>query len=54
MILMYAKEGINDNLRRAGMAPTLAGVLAGAGGGIAQVSVTVSYTHLTLPTKRIV
>ena len=52
MILMYAKEGINDNLRRAGVGPTLAGVLAGAGGGIAQVSVMgpVSYTHLTLPT----
>jgi len=46
MILMYAKEGINDNLRRAGMAPTLAGVLAGAGGGIAQVSVMGPCTYL--------
>lgn len=46
MILMYAKEGINDNLRRAGVGPTLAGVLAGAGGGIAQVSVMGPCTYL--------
>ena len=50
MILMYAKEGINDNLRRAGMAPTLAGVLAGAGGGIAQVSVMGPCTYLVTGT----
>ena len=36
---MYAKEGINDTLTAGGMDPTAAGVLAGAGGGIAQVSV---------------
>ena len=44
--MMYAKEGINDNLRRAGVGPTLAGVLAGAGGGIAQVSVMGPCTYL--------
>ena len=36
---MYAKEGINESLLASGMDPTAAGVLAGAGGGVAQVSV---------------
>ena len=38
-ILMYAKEGINDGLLASGWTPGAAGVAAGAGGGIAQVSV---------------
>ena len=46
MILMYAKEGINDALTAGGMDPTAAGVLAGAGGGIAQVSVMGPCTYL--------
>ena len=43
---MYAKEGINDTLTAGGMDPTAAGVLAGAGGGIAQVSVMGPCTYL--------
>ena len=46
MILMYAKEGINDSLLAGGVSPTLAGVAAGAGGGIAQVSVMGPTTYL--------
>tara|TARA_B110000977_G_scaffold172918_2_gene225680 strand:+ start:17535 stop:18377 length:843 start_codon:yes stop_codon:yes gene_type:complete len=46
MILMYAKEGINETLLAGGMNPTSAGVLAGAGGGIAQVSVMGPCTYL--------
>ena len=46
MILMYAKEGINESLLKAGVSPTAAGVLAGAGGGIAQVSVMGPTTYL--------
>lgn len=46
MILMYAKEGINETLLAGGMDPTAAGVLAGAGGGIAQVSVMGPCTYL--------
>ena len=45
-ILMYAKEGINDTLLTAGWTPGLAGVAAGAGGGIAQVSVMGPCTYL--------
>jgi len=46
MILMYAKEGINESLLNAGIGPTLAGIVAGAGGGIAQVSVMGPTTYL--------
>ena len=46
MILMYAKEGINESLLAGGMDPTAAGVLAGAGGGVAQVSVMGPCTYL--------
>jgi hypothetical protein len=46
MILMYAKEGINETLLTGGMDPTAAGVIAGAGGGIAQVSVMGPCTYL--------
>jgi hypothetical protein len=46
MILMYAKEGINDSLTKSGFGPTLSGVLAGAGGGVAQVSVMGPCTYL--------
>jgi len=46
MILMYAKEGINESLLASGMNPTSAGILAGAGGGIAQVSVMGPCTYL--------
>lgn len=45
-ILMYAKEGINDSLLAAGWQPGMAGVMAGAGGGIAQVSVMGPCTYL--------
>jgi hypothetical protein len=38
MILMYAKEGINESLLNAGIGPTLAGIVAGAGGGAAHQS----------------
>ena len=43
---MYAKEGINESLLAGGMDPTAAGVLAGAGGGVAQVSVMGPCTFL--------
>ena len=43
---MYAKEGINESLLAGGMDPTAAGVLAGAGGGVAQVSVMGPCTYL--------
>ena len=43
---MYAKEGINESLLASGMDPTAAGVFAGAGGGIAQVSVMGPCTFL--------
>ena len=46
MILMYAKEGINESLLKGGVSPTLAGIAAGAGGGIAQVSVMGPTTYL--------
>jgi len=45
-ILMYAKEGINESLLKNDVDPGLAGVLAGAGGGIAQVSVMGPCTYL--------
>ena len=45
-ILMYAKEGINDGLLASGWTPGAAGVAAGAGGGIAQVSVMAPTTYL--------
>jgi|TARA_B100000674_G_scaffold12308_1_gene9123 hypothetical protein len=45
-ILMYAKEGINDSLLQSGVAPGIAGIAAGAGGGIAQVSVMGPCTYL--------
>jgi len=44
--LMYAKEGINETLLAGGMNPTTAGAVAGAGGGIAQVSVMGPCTYL--------
>ena len=45
-ILMYAKEGLNDALLKNEVDPGLAGVIAGAGGGIAQVSVMGPCTYL--------
>ena len=45
-ILMYAKEGINESLLKNDVDPGVAGVLAGAGGGIAQVSVMGPCTYL--------
>jgi hypothetical protein len=45
-ILMYAKEGLNDALLKNDVDPGLAGVVAGAGGGIAQVSVMGPCTYL--------
>ncbi|KAK3287179.1 hypothetical protein CYMTET_5298 [Cymbomonas tetramitiformis] len=45
-ILMFAKENINDSLRAAGVGPTLAGIAAGAGGGVCQVAVMGPCTYL--------
>lgn len=45
-ILLYAKEGILTYSLKSGMDPTLAGVVAGAGGGICQVSVMGPCTFL--------
>jgi len=38
-VLLFAKEGIKDSCLGAGMNPTAAGFVAGAGGGICQTSV---------------
>ena len=38
-VLLFAKEGILNTMNKSGVNPTLAGIVAGAGGGIAQVSV---------------
>lgn len=45
-VLMVAKEAINDALLVAGVSPVMAGVLAGAGGGVAQVAVMGPCTFL--------
>lgn len=45
-ILMYSKESILSRCMDAGMNPTLSGVLAGAGGGVCQVSVMGPCTFL--------
>lgn len=45
-ILMAAKESLNDSLLAAGASPTAAGLLAGAGGGVAQVSIMAPCTFL--------
>jgi len=45
-ILLYAKEGINDSLLTSGVNPVMAGLLAGAGGGVAQVVVMGPCTFL--------
>jgi hypothetical protein len=45
-ILLYAKEGILSSCLQSGMDPTLAGVIAGAGGGVCQVSVMGPCTFL--------
>ena len=45
-ILMYAKEGILASCLESGLDPTLSGVLAGAGGGVYQVSVMGPCTFL--------
>lgn len=45
-ILLYAKEGILSNCLKSGMDPTLSGVIAGAGGGVCQVSVMGPCTFL--------
>ena len=45
-ILMYSKETILERCTQAGLNPTLSGVLAGAGGGVCQVSVMGPCTFL--------
>lgn len=45
-ILLFAKEGILNSLEASGTNPTIAGALAGAGGGICQVSVMGPCTFL--------
>ncbi len=46
MILMYAKEGINDFLLERCINPTAAAIIAGAGGGIAQTGIIGPCTYM--------
>lgn len=43
---MYAKENINHSLLALHLSPTLSGILAGAGGGVCQVSIMGPCTYL--------
>lgn len=45
-ILMYSKESINASLLASGTDPVLAGIAAGAGGGVCQVAVMGPCTFL--------
>ena len=45
-VLMFAKEFIKDSALQSGVSPTAAGFLAGAGGGVCQVSVMGPCTFL--------
>merc|ERR1719265_1302527 len=45
-VLLFSKEAINGSLLGAGMDPVLAGLSAGAGGGICQVAVMGPCTFL--------
>jgi hypothetical protein len=45
-ILLYAKEAIMVSMEQMGVNPTMAGLAAGAGGGVAQVSVMGPCTFL--------
>lgn len=45
-ILMVSKEALNESLLGAGTSPALAGALAGAGGGVCQVSIMAPCTFL--------
>mmetsp|Transcript_14005 Transcript_14005/g.16961 ORF Transcript_14005/g.16961 Transcript_14005/m.16961 type:complete len:316 (+) Transcript_14005:85-1032(+) len=45
-ILMFSKEAINDACLGSGLSPTTSGILAGAGGGVCQVSIMGPCTFL--------
>eukprot|EP00181_Compsopogon_caeruleus_P001515 CAMPEP_0184685790 /NCGR_PEP_ID=MMETSP0312-20130426/20216_1 /TAXON_ID=31354 /ORGANISM="Compsopogon coeruleus, Strain SAG 36.94" /LENGTH=284 /DNA_ID=CAMNT_0027140249 /DNA_START=121 /DNA_END=975 /DNA_ORIENTATION=- len=49
-VLMSAKESISDMASRAGLSPFASGILAGAGGGVCQVTVMGPCTYLVTAT----